>query len=129
VRIILIHHPPVPGTIKWRKRLTDSNAFLEVLMRHGAELVLHGHAHAPVLSGLPTPAGDIPVIGTPSASEFNPSSGRCARYNIYRLKRVGLRWELTMSVRVYSPDLGRFVPEQETALSVPSCAPTKNQGS
>jgi 3',5'-cyclic AMP phosphodiesterase CpdA len=125
MRIILIHHPPVAGTIQWRKRLTDSEAFHDVLMRHGAELVLHGHTHTATLSALPTPAGDIPVIGAPSASELNPSSGRCARYNIYRLQRVGLRWELAMSVRVYSRDLGRFIHEEETTLSVPYFAPTK----
>jgi 3',5'-cyclic AMP phosphodiesterase CpdA len=126
MRIILIHHPPVAGTIQWRKHLTDSDSFHDVLMRHGAELVLHGHTHTPTLSALPTPAGDIPVIGAPSASELNPASGRCARYNIYRLQRVGLRWELAMSVRVYSRDLGRFIHEEETTLSVPYFAPTNN---
>jgi 3',5'-cyclic AMP phosphodiesterase CpdA len=127
MRIILIHHPPVPGLIKWRKRLIDRAALYEVLVRHGAELVLHGHTHAPTLTGLPTPAGDIPVIGTPSASELNPSSGRCAKYNIYRMQRDGLGWELTMSVRSYSVALSRFVPEKEMTLSIPRFTPTKNQ--
>jgi 3',5'-cyclic AMP phosphodiesterase CpdA len=129
LRIILIHHPPVSGTIKWRKRLTDSNAFHNVLVRHGAEMVLHGHTHTPTLSVLPTPAGDIPVIGAPSASELNPSAGRCARYNIYRLKRIGSNWEMTKMVRAYSVTLGRFVPEVETTLSIPSFAPTQKPGS
>ena len=127
LRIILIHHPPVPGIIKWRKRLIDGRAFAAIVARSGAELVLHGHAHAPTLSVLPTPTGDIPVIGTPSASELNPSSGRCASYNIYRLNRIGLNWELTMSVRVYSEASGRFVAEKATTLSIPHFATTKNQ--
>ena len=126
LRIILIHHPPVPGIIKWRKRLIDGRAFAAIVARCGAELVLHGHAHAPTLSVLPTPSGDIPVIGTPSASELNPSSGRCARYNIYRLNRIGLNWELTVLVRVYAEASGRFVAEKAITLSIPHVAPTKN---
>jgi len=94
-------------------------------MRHGAELVLHGHTHTATLSALPTPAGHIPVIGAPSASELNPSSGRCARYNIYRLQRVGLRWNWLCRPGL-SRDLGRFIHKEETTLSVPYFAPTKN---
>ncbi len=118
-RVILIHHPPVPGVVQWRKRLTDSKMFAAVLARHGAELVLHGHAHTPALSELQTPAGNIPVVGAPSASELSPWSGNCAKYNIYRIKRIDRNWQLTMSVRGYSETLDRFVPEKETFLSLP----------
>ena len=30
-RVVLIHHPPVNGTVSWRKRLTDASAFRSVL--------------------------------------------------------------------------------------------------
>jgi len=116
LRVILIHHPPVPGTIKWRKRLVDSKEFVDVLVRNGAELVLHGHTHYPAFSLVATPAGNIPVIGAPSASELNPWSGHCAKYNIYR---IGHNGQLTMFVRGYSETLGRFVAEQETTLTLP----------
>jgi 3',5'-cyclic AMP phosphodiesterase CpdA len=116
LRIVLIHHPPVPGTIKWRKRLVDSKAFVDVLVRHGAELVLHGHTHYPTFSQIATPGGKIPVVGAPSASELNPRSGHCAKYNIYQ---TGSDGQLTMSVRGYSEALGRFVAEQETTLFLP----------
>ena len=43
-RVVLIHHPPVAGANYFR-RLTDAAALREVLRRHGAELVLHGHHH------------------------------------------------------------------------------------
>jgi 3',5'-cyclic AMP phosphodiesterase CpdA len=118
-RVILIHHPPVPGSIKWRKRLIDSRAFAHVLARQGAELVLHGHAHAPTLAELPTPAGSIPVIGAPSASELSPWTGNCAKYNIYKMRRVGPNYELTIFVRGYAEDLGRFVAESEEVLCIP----------
>ncbi len=127
LRVILIHHPPVPGTTRWRKRLTDSEAFSRVLLRHGAELVLHGHTHTPTFSELPAPFGKTPVIGTPSASEWSPRSGRCAQYNIYRMRQDGLNWQLTIIVRSYSEALGQFLPEQETTLSIPRFNPEANQ--
>ena len=119
LRVVLIHHPPVPGTIKWRKRLVDNRAFAEVIARCGAELVLHGHTHAQIFSELQTPAGKVPVIGAPSASELNLRSERCAKYNLYHIKRNGDRWGLKMLVRGYSEESGKFVQEQEANLTLP----------
>lgn len=115
-RVVLVHHPPVPGTIKWRKRLIDDQAFCAVLRRQGADLVLHGHTHYATRSLLHTPTGEIPVIGAASASEFNPKTGRGASYNIYRLSRSGPHWHITMASRVYSDSRGIFVAGQEQAL-------------
>lgn len=114
-RVVLIHHPPVPGTIKWRKRLTDSPALLQVLSRHGAELVLHGHTHYAAFSRIPTAAGNIPVVGAPSGTEWNPRAGHTAKYNLYRISGDG---QLTMTVRGYAEDLGQFVTEEERDLSI-----------
>jgi 3',5'-cyclic AMP phosphodiesterase CpdA len=119
LRVVLIHHPPVPGVVNWRKCLTDSKAFAAIVARHGAELVLHGHAHTPSLSELQTPAGMIPVVGAPSASELNPRNGRSAQYNIYRMSRTGKDWEVTMSVRAYSEDQSRFISKSEMTLKLP----------
>ena len=118
-RIILIHHPPVSGLVNWRKRLTDSREFADVLARHGAELVLHGHAHNPTLSKLQTPGGDVPVVGGASASQLSPPSSHNATYNIYRLSRVGAGWDLTMLVRRYSEKSGGFVEDQQKTLNIP----------
>lgn len=123
LRIIMIHHPPLPGITKWRKRLVDSKLFAEVVKRRGAELVLHGHTHAQTLTELRVPAGNIPIVGAPSASELNPRSGNCARYYIYRMKRSGLDWQVTMLVRGYSESVGRFVHEKEIALYIPHTGP------
>jgi 3',5'-cyclic AMP phosphodiesterase CpdA len=116
LRVVLIHHPAVPGTIKWRKRLVDGKALVDVLTRHGAELVLHGHTHYPIFSQVATPAGAIPVIGAPSASELAPRSGHCAGYNIYRIADNG---QLTIFMREYSESLKRFVARRETTLALP----------
>ena len=119
MRIVLIHHPPVPGTIKWRKRLVDSRAFVDVIARCGAELVLHGHTHASTFAEVQTLAGKVPVVGAPSASELNPHQERSAKYNLYVIKRNGERWDLKMFVRSYSETSGTFDEEHETTLSLP----------
>lgn len=68
-RVLTLHHPPIEGAVTWRKQLTDQHAFRAVLARRGAELVLHGHAHAPLVATIPGPGGAaIPVLGVPSAS-------------------------------------------------------------
>ena len=119
LRIVLIHHPPVPGSIKWRKRLIDSSQFASVIARHGAELVLHGHTHAPLQSELKSPTGMIPVIGAPSTSELDPKHGRIASYNIYKLMRTELNWRLTMVVRAYSETTGQFTFDREISMHFP----------
>ncbi len=108
-RIMLIHHPAVPGSIKWRKRLTDADGLASVVQHQGVELILHGHAHEPSLNWIPTRDGTAPVIGVGSASELNASATRRAQYHIYRFSRRSGRPEIIVSVREYSPEAGRFV--------------------
>ena len=119
LRVILIHHPPVPGTIKWRKRLVDCSTFANVIARYGAELVLHGHTHAQTFSTLQAPAGNLPVIGAPSAPELNPHAKRCAKYNLYEVRKNADSWDLKLLVRSYSEGSGKFDQEQETNLMLP----------
>lgn len=44
-RCIALHHPPVPGQIQRRKALADADSLHQLILRHGIELVLHGHVH------------------------------------------------------------------------------------
>src|SRR5262249_61279914 len=44
-RVVLIHHPPVSRLPQHFKRLIDAAPLRRVIAAHGAELVLHGHAH------------------------------------------------------------------------------------
>ncbi|MGY6769948.1 metallophosphoesterase family protein [Komagataeibacter sp. NFXK3] len=67
-RIVMIHHPPVPGLATARKALRDPQHFAHSIAREGAEMVLHGHIHTSTLSSLPGPAGAVPVLGIASAS-------------------------------------------------------------
>jgi len=68
-RVVLIHHPPVPGLCKRRKALADDAAVADLLRREGAGLVLHGHLHHDHRHDLDGPDGAaLPVFCTPSAS-------------------------------------------------------------
>jgi 3',5'-cyclic AMP phosphodiesterase CpdA len=85
VRVVLIHHPPLPGQTAPRRALQDADALAAVLTRRGAELVLHGHNHRDSLVWHPGRDGDIPVVGVASGSAAL-THGRepLARYNLFR---------------------------------------------
>jgi 3',5'-cyclic AMP phosphodiesterase CpdA len=117
-RVVLIHHPPVAGTVTWHRRLTDGRGFRSILARRGAELVLHGHAHRATAGQLHTSAGMTPVIGVAPASALRKAPGRGARYHLYHIRRHDGGWDVQISVRAYSVEKGRFVPgEDATTLS------------
>ena len=116
-RVLLIHHPPAPGTVSWRKRLTDARALETLLGRYGAELVLHGHAHTCDLNKLKVPDGHVTVIGIPSATALGRSEQRRARYIIYHITPRAAGWHLRLEVRIYSPAENRFVAEHHHPFS------------
>jgi 3',5'-cyclic AMP phosphodiesterase CpdA len=107
-RVLLIHHPPVPGLTSRRRSLRDAPAFGEVLRRRGAELVLHGHLHRTTLASLPGPERPIPVVGVPSASHAGPDPARCAAYHLYDIKRAVDGFAIRRRVRAWDPSIGRF---------------------
>ncbi len=108
-RVILIHHPPVPGVISWRKRLVDHRDFCGVLRRRGAELVLHGHAHHPSSVFVAAPAGGrVPVVGVPAATAFGRRPERRSEYNLYRIVRESQTWRISFKRRRYAIDSNDF---------------------
>jgi len=119
LRVLLIHHPPVPGAVSWRNRLTDQLAFQALLARHGAELILHGHTHRTFRGYLETPWGTVSSIGVPSASALGRTERRRARYHLFRLMRNADLLEMLLTVRVYSSKEGRFVDEKEQQIPMP----------
>ena len=118
-RVLLIHHPPLPRTVSWRKRLTDGTALRLILARQGVELVLHGHSHRGSLGHVDTVMGEAPTFGVTSASALGRTMKRRARYHIYRLKKNPHGWEIVVSVRCYSPPSESFVEDTETDLILP----------
>ena len=114
-RVVLLHHPPAAHTVRWRKSLLDGAALRDVLARHGVELVLHGHAHFSAATFLDAARGHL-AIGVPSASAIGAKVDRHATYHVYRISRAGAGWRLRVSVRAFSVDRGRFVPEDGRQL-------------
>jgi len=84
-RVVLIHHPPMVNRHGEERNLRDRAALQSLLMRTGADLVLHGHDHRDFFNELPGPGGArIPVVGAGSASYDGPP-GRRSRYHIFEI--------------------------------------------
>ncbi|MBB5348696.1 metallophosphoesterase [Desulfoprunum benzoelyticum] len=118
-RILLIHHPPVPGVVSRRRSLTDAPFLQALIARYGVELILFGHAHKTAREFLPGPAGPIPVIGMPSVSSLERSAERRARYCLFHIVRSADRWLVRMEERILDADCRRFIagPRRELVVS------------
>jgi 3',5'-cyclic AMP phosphodiesterase CpdA len=106
-RVVLIHHPPVEGDNYFR-RLKDAAAVRDVLQRHGAELVLHGHHHVGSVTWLPGLQGRIPVVGVPSASGAPGHHDDPAGYNLYEIDGAPGAWRCTLVARGWDDGDGRI---------------------
>jgi len=100
-RILLIHHPPLPGQSEPRKALRDARELREILVQQGVELVLHGHEHLQELHELHTPSGPAHVIGVPSASARATKRKPAAAWNLCEIRRTNSVWQCDVTVRGY----------------------------
>lgn len=100
-RCLLIHHPPLPGICSRRKALTDAGDLENVLLGHGAELVLHGHLHrnTGVVHGHGTR-----VYGTASASCTDQSAP--ASYRVFDIESLANGWQVHMLLKTLVLDHG-----------------------
>jgi 3',5'-cyclic AMP phosphodiesterase CpdA len=117
VRVVLIHHPPLPGQTAPRRALQDADGLTEVLTRRGAELVLHGHNHRDSLVWHPGRYGDIPVVGVASGSAARAHGPEpLARYNLFRFGIDGDPRRIEMIVRGLGGPGGDIVEIHRMAL-------------
>ncbi|WP_412049790.1 metallophosphoesterase family protein [Hoeflea sp. Naph1] len=93
-RVILIHHPPLPGAASWHKRMRGTARFAKMLKLHGADLVLHGHTHLDTLYHLKGRDGLVPVVGIASASQGPGSSRPTAGFNQFDIEGEPGNWQL-----------------------------------
>lgn len=108
-RLVMIHHPPLPGQASALRGLADAPALRDVLVRAGAELVIHGHNHRVSLERVDGPDGSVPVVGGASASLAMPHKGETlGRYNLYRVS--GPPWHVSVTARGLSAPGGDIVP-------------------
>jgi 3',5'-cyclic AMP phosphodiesterase CpdA len=97
-RVVLIHHPVMPGVSKRRHDLLDIHEFGQVIARRGAELILHGHEHRAIAGTIPGLDAPVPVHGISSATNLSRAPGREAAFSIYRvegraIERDVWRWD------------------------------------
>jgi 3',5'-cyclic AMP phosphodiesterase CpdA len=97
-RIVLIHHPPNQEASHPRFGLWGARNFRLAVAESGAELVLHGHTHKSTIYAIPGKDNDVPVVGVAAAGTAQNDTGGHdpARYNLFRIERVGSAWQCTM---------------------------------
>jgi 3',5'-cyclic AMP phosphodiesterase CpdA len=102
-RLVMIHHPPLPGQAKPRKQLLDTAELAAMLADAGAELAVHGHNHRTMQTSLPLKRGSLPVIGVASASAAQYRDGEeLARYHLFAITRdhaAAGGWHIEMTTR------------------------------
>lgn len=100
IRVVLIHHPPLPGQAPPRRALADAKELAEVLDAHGADLILHGHNHTDTALWRRTSHGDMLVLGIASGSAGRRHRGApLARYNLVKLSREGSKAKIEFHAR------------------------------
>lgn len=117
-RVVYLHHCPVAGLEKWRKRLTNAPQVQALLEEHGAEMVLHGHGHRAHYSELDTQHGKLPIIAVPSASALGLHGKDIAHYNQYEVQRRDEGWQITIASRGYRPEAGEFFEGTNKTLQI-----------
>ncbi|MBL8790589.1 MAG: metallophosphoesterase [Rhizobiales bacterium] len=108
-RLVMIHHPPLPGLTPARRALTDAPELREVLKDSGAELVIHGHNHTTQINGLDTASGRAFVVGVPSASMVDKDGHESAQWHAYSVNRARGKWQTRLTIRRLHGATGRFV--------------------
>jgi 3',5'-cyclic AMP phosphodiesterase CpdA len=107
-RLVLIHHPPLPGQATPTRGLRDAKELRTLLEAHGAELAVHGHNHTSTLVFCAGPNGPIPVVGAPSGSLGRSRKNEpLARYHLYRIG--GPPWSAEMISRGLTEEEGDIV--------------------
>ena len=96
-RVVMIHHPPVRSAVAQHKRLYGIARFQQVINRHGAELVVHGHSHLPSLFWIGTAEKPVPVVGVAAAGQGVGGRNPAAQYNLFDIGGEPGAWELHLS--------------------------------
>ncbi|MBL0715264.1 MAG: metallophosphoesterase [Desulfosarcina sp.] len=108
-RVVLVHHPLLPGQVSRRKGLQDAAELRAILGQYGAELVLHGHTHRHSCEMLPGPAELIPVLGLPSTTAVHPSTIKNACLRVFSIRPEAGGWQIERHDYLHS-DRGRMIP-------------------
>jgi len=98
-RVVMIHHPPWVGGASFGRGLRDARQFEEIIARHGAELVIHGHNHRLMVRKLAGGERETPSVGVASASAVPGSPRHRAAWHLYSIERAGNAWRIEGRIR------------------------------
>jgi 3',5'-cyclic AMP phosphodiesterase CpdA len=118
-RVVMIHHPPLPGLAPPRKALTDAEELQAILKDKGCELVLHGHNHRTMENWFETRSGPAVAIGVASASGAPHGHYEAAGWNLFRIRRQHGRWQAEITRHHWNAASGKFVGTKPALLSPP----------
>lgn len=115
-RVVMIHHPPVRNAVSQYKRLFGIGNFQKTVVKHGADLVLHGHSHDPSLHRI---RGDrrghqVPVVGVAAAGQAVGGSHAAAQWNLLEISGEPGAWALRLTRRGLS---GATIPVGEISAT------------
>jgi 3',5'-cyclic AMP phosphodiesterase CpdA len=117
IRVVLIHHPPLPGMASSRRGLEDAGHLQRALVTSGAELLLYGHNHKPAVDWLETETGPLAVVGGASASAARSYKGDpLAQYNLFTFFKAGNRLRIRHTVRGIENTDGEVVKIAESVF-------------
>lgn len=117
-RVVLIHHPPAKKPMHWAGRLIGTARMRELIHRHGAELILHGHTHRSTIEWLDGPDRPVPLVGVPSASRNPGPDRRGAGWNLFEIEGDAGNWRTTRIERGFR-DAGSGLVEIARAPLLP----------
>ncbi|MEQ1949886.1 metallophosphoesterase [Mesorhizobium sp. CN2-181] len=98
-RLIMIHHPPVRAAVPQHKRLFGISNFHQTVIRHGADLVLHGHSHLPTLFWIGERKKPVPVVGVAAAGQGLGGHHPAAQYNLFEISGEPGHWHIGLTRR------------------------------
>jgi 3',5'-cyclic AMP phosphodiesterase CpdA len=114
-RAVMIHHPPLPNLAPTHKALIDAASLQEIIADCGAELIMHGHNHRPMMQTLEGRNGRTLIVGVASGSSTGIGHHAPASWNRYEIMRAKNQWSTKVTTRVWHAKERQFYDD---AISV-----------
>jgi 3',5'-cyclic AMP phosphodiesterase CpdA len=132
LKLVMIHHPPLPGLTRPRHALTDAAELADLLGRSCADVVLHGHTHLPTVHAIERTGGQVHVVpadlsdpaapqvhvvGVGSASAaIRRGHEPLAQYNLLRIRGGLGKWRVELERRGLAAADGEVVELERRTL-------------